>query len=140
MFHEVLLYSRTKNSIQGQGKATWKKVERLQKRLKRGNLSGCLVNVFYYIYSYIWYITDLDVDVGKLPNHLKLCVLYLSTLDQFLLYFIIQQSPIDWDSLCCNVCCGSIIIWKNLTYNVLYCLSIISKVLTNRKNKSLKIF
>ena len=25
----------------------------LQKRLERGNLLGCSVNVFYYIYSYI---------------------------------------------------------------------------------------
>jgi hypothetical protein len=31
------------------------------------------------------------MDVAKLLNHLKLYVLYLFTLDQFLLYFIIQQ-------------------------------------------------
>ena len=30
------------------------------------------------------------MDVGKLQNHLKICVLYLFALDQFLLCFIIQ--------------------------------------------------
>jgi hypothetical protein len=40
--------------------------------------------------TYQVYITNLYVDVGKLSNHLKLCVLYLFALDQFLLYFIIQ--------------------------------------------------
>ena len=63
---------------------------RLQKRLERGILSQCSINVFYCIYSYIWYITNLYVDVGKLSNHLQLCVFYLFTLDQFLFYVIIQ--------------------------------------------------
>ena len=78
------------------GKATWERGwkglwgRRLQKRLERWSLSWCSVNVFYCICSYTWYITNLYVDVGKLPNHLKLYVLYLFTLYQFLLYFIIQ--------------------------------------------------
>ncbi len=33
------------------------------------------------------------MDVGKLPNHLKISVLYLYALDQFLLCFIIQLVP-----------------------------------------------
>ena len=66
--------------------------EKCGKETEEGYLSGCSVNVLYYIYSYISYITNLDVDVGKLPNHLKSYVLYLFSSDQFLFYFIIQQS------------------------------------------------
>ena len=78
-----------------------KKTEKRAERQKYGKETGeryflgCSVIVFYYIYSYISYITNLDVDVGKLSNHLKLCMLYLFSSDQFLFYFIIQQSPID---------------------------------------------
>ena len=78
------------------GKATWEGGwkglwgRRLQKRLERGSLSWYAANVFYCICSYTWYITNLYMDIEKLLNHLKLCMLYLFTLDQFLLYFIIQ--------------------------------------------------
>jgi hypothetical protein len=50
----------------------------------------CSEKGFNCICSYTRYITNLYMDVGKLPNYLKLCGLYLLVLDQFLLYFIIQ--------------------------------------------------
>ena len=96
MFYWVLRYSGYKNSIKGKGKATWRKSWKRATRLKttketweRGSLM-CSDKGFYCICSYTWYITNLYVDVSKLPNHLKLCGLYLFALDQFLLYFIIQ--------------------------------------------------
>ena len=45
----------------------------------------------YYICSHTNYITNLYVDIGRLPNHLKLWVLYLFALNQFLYCFIIQS-------------------------------------------------
>ena len=88
MFCEVLLYSREKEFYKREGKSNVKRAtkkmengaerQKIGKETGEGNLSGCSVNVFHYIYSYIWYIMDLDVDIGKLPNHLKLCVLYLA--------------------------------------------------------------
>jgi hypothetical protein len=57
MFYEVLLYSRTKEFYKRERKSNmkrgWLRDRRLEKRLERGNLSGCSVNIFYYIYSYI---------------------------------------------------------------------------------------
>ena len=117
------------NSIKGKEKATWKMMQKRRKRGQRGRnmgkrlgeyFSGCSVIVCYYIYSNISYITNLDVDVGKLPNHLKSGVLYFFSLDQFLVYFIILQSPTDWESTCCEVWCGSIITWKNTTFSYIY--------------------
>ena len=70
----------------------WKegcKAENYKRDLREGSLM-CSDKGFYCICSYTWYITNLYVDVGKLPNHLKLCGLYLFALDQLLLYFIIQ--------------------------------------------------
>jgi hypothetical protein len=58
-------------------------------------LFRCSVIICYYIYSNISYMKNLDVDVGKLPNHLKSCGLYLFSSNQFLVYFIILQSPMD---------------------------------------------
>ena len=105
MFCEVLLCSRKrefckregKNNVKDDAKKTEKRAERqkYKKETGEGYLSGCSVIVFYYIYSYISYITNLDVNVGKLPNHLKSCVLYLFSSDQFLVYFIILQSLTD---------------------------------------------
>ena len=57
--------------------------------------SGGSVIVCYDIYNNISYIINLDVDVGKLPNHLKSYVLYLFSSDQFSVYFIILQSSTD---------------------------------------------
>jgi hypothetical protein len=63
MFCEVLLDSWTKEFYKREGKINMKRTEkkglkgerdrRLEKKLGRGNLSGCSVNVFSYIYSYI---------------------------------------------------------------------------------------
>jgi hypothetical protein len=51
------------------------------------------------------------VDVGKLPNHLKLCGLYLLALDQFLLYFIIQTVSNGLKFMMLqSFICGSIIV------------------------------
>ena len=57
-----------------------------EKQRKKGDIEieiwkkdwrGVSLRVFgLCIYNYIWYIMDLDVDVGKLPNHLKLCAMY----------------------------------------------------------------
>ena len=63
MFCEVLLDSWTKEFYKREGKSNMKRTDkkrlkgerdrRLEKKLERGNLSGCSVNVFSYIYSYI---------------------------------------------------------------------------------------
>ena len=68
------------------GEKGWKTIKETWEK----GLSGALDNGLYCICSYTSYITNLYVDVGKLPNHLKICVLYLFALDQFLLCFIIQ--------------------------------------------------
>ena len=129
MFCEVLLCSRKrefykneeKSNVKEDAKKTEKRVERQKYGKETGEyLSGYSVIVCYYIYSNISYITNLNVDVGKLPNHLKSCVLYFFSLDQFLVYFIILQSPTDWESTCCEVWCGSIITWKNTTFSYIY--------------------
>ena len=60
------------------------------KKDMRESLTWCSIIMFYYICSYIWYIVNLYVDVGKLPNHLKFRVLLLFILDKFLLYIFIR--------------------------------------------------
>ena len=59
-----------------QRKSVWIERQKFGKKTREGYHSGCSNYVFYYIYNYIRYIMDLDVDVGKLPNHLKLYVMY----------------------------------------------------------------
>ena len=104
MFCEILLCSRKREFYKREGKSNVKEDAKKTEKRQRGRnvgkrlgeyFSGCSVIVCYYIYSNISYITNLDVDVGKLPNHLKSCVLYLFSSDQFLVYFIILQSPTD---------------------------------------------
>ena len=62
-----------------------------QKRDLRERSLMCSRKGLYCICSYISYITNIYVDVGKLPNHLKLLVLYLYALNQLLFCFIIQS-------------------------------------------------
>ena len=71
----------------------------------------CSRKELYCICSYTSYITNLYVDVGKLPNHLKICVLYLYALDQFWLCFIIKIS-LQWteNHHGQGFICGSIIV------------------------------
>ena len=79
---------RKKGNIQGDEKG--RKGEKTTKETWERGLSGAPDKIFHCICNYTRYITNLYVDVGKLPNHLKICVLYLFVLDQFLLCFINQ--------------------------------------------------
>ena len=108
MFYKVLkifqvqkLYKRgEEDNVGWMAKMAWKtggKAENQKRDLRERSLR-CSEQRIYYICSYTSYITNIYVDVGKLPNHLKLLVLYLFTLYQFLLCFITKQSPMDWDS------------------------------------------
>ena len=74
-------------------KMAWKtggKAENQKRDLRERSLR-CSEQRIYYICSYTSYITNIYVDVGKLPNYLKLLVLYLYALNQLLFCFIIQS-------------------------------------------------
>ena len=66
----------------------WTERQKFGKKTGEGYHSGCSDYVFYYIYNYIRSIMDLDVDVGKLPNHLKLCVMYSDS--------ILSSNSLQW--------------------------------------------
>jgi hypothetical protein len=70
---------------------TGDKAKKNQKRDMRERSLMCSRKGLYCICSYTSYITNIYVDVGKLPNHLKLLVLYLCALNQLLFCFIIQS-------------------------------------------------
>ena len=122
MFCEVLQYSWTKGFYKRKGKSNvkggWLRDQKEKKARKEiwervSQVFGqCILLCLQLNLIYYW----SDVDVGKLSNHLKLCVLYLALFYHPSLYFIIYQSPMDWESTCCEVWRGSIITWKNPTF------------------------
>jgi hypothetical protein len=66
------------------------KAEKPEKRLEK-KVSQVLRTKDYHFCSYTSYITNIYVDIRKLPNHLKLSVLYLCALNQLLFCFINQS-------------------------------------------------